>query len=205
MLLEVQELKTQKKLEKKFNFKFFKKNILISYYPVSSSNKKGIYEIKQLLKSLKSFINVRLIFTLPAFEIGSDLVKREIKRFVKTYDNAIMFKSLGTQNYISFLKYSNVILGNSSSALIEAPEMGTNIINIGERQKNRIRPKGVLDVPCENIKIKNAIDKSLKKKIKFQSIYPNIETSKKFSKIFFELNLKNELFKKFYDLDFNKK
>jgi GDP/UDP-N,N'-diacetylbacillosamine 2-epimerase (hydrolysing) len=195
----------KKKLEKKFNFKFYKKNILISYYCVSSNKKKVIYEINQLLKSLKSFKNVRFIFTLPAFEIGSDLVKREIKKFVKLNDNAIMFKSLGTQNYISFLKYSNVILGNSSSSLIEAPEMGTNVINIGDRQKNRIKPKGVLDVPCESIKIKNAIDKSLKKKIKFQSIYPNIETSKKFSKIFSELNLKDGLFKKFYDLDFNKK
>ena len=95
-----------------------------------------------------------------------------------------------------------MVIGNSSSGLIEAPIIGTKVINIGDRQKNRIKPKEIIDVPCKSKEISNAINLVMKKKIKYKNIYPNIKSSKKFAKILSNLNFNEVLKKKFFDLKF---
>ena len=60
------------------------------------------------------------------------------------------------------MKHSDLIVGNSSSGLIEAPVIGTRVINIGDRQKGRIRPKEIYDIKCN----KQIIEKAIKKNIK---------------------------------------
>ena len=89
------------------------------------------------MSSLSEFKDTRIIFTFPAFDIGSDIISKKIKLYIKQNKNAISFKSLGSQNYFSMLKYSNLVIGNSSSGLIEAPIIGTKVINVGDRQKNK--------------------------------------------------------------------
>ena len=91
------------------------------------------------------------------------------------------------------MKYSDLILGNSSSGLIEAPIIGTKVINIGDRQKNRIKPKEIIDVDCDSRAIKKAINLALKKNIKYKNIYPNIRSSEKFAKILKRLNFRQAL------------
>ena len=78
--------------------------------------------------------------------------------------------------------------------------LGTKVINIGERQKGRIRPIQVIDIDCKKSIIEKSIKNSLKSKIIFRNIYPNIKSSKKFIKILSKLNIKNALTKKFIDL-----
>ena len=124
---------------------FLKKNIIVNFYPNNEKNKDEFY-INQLLSSLSEFKDTRIIFTFPAFDIGSDIISKKIKLYIKQNKNAISFKSLGSQNYFSMLKYSNLVIGNSSSGLIEAPIIGTKVINVGDRQKNRIKPKEIFDV-----------------------------------------------------------
>ncbi|MDB9983199.1 UDP-N-acetylglucosamine 2-epimerase [Candidatus Pelagibacter sp.] len=193
-------------LEKRFNFTFFKKNFVVNFYPITNKKNKDKSYILELLNALERFKDVRIIFTLPAFDIGTDIIITEIKKFVKNNKNSIFFKSLGSVNYLSILHYSDLIIGNSSSGLIEAPSLGTKVINIGERQKGRIRPKQVIDIDCKKMTIEKAIANTLKSKIVFKNIYPNIKSSKKFVKILSELNTKNSLTKKFIDLKlFNEK
>ena len=193
-------------LEKRFNFTFLKKNFVVNFYPITNKKNKDKSYILELLNALERFKDVRIIFTLPAFDIGTDIIITEIKKFVKNNKNSIFFKSLGSVNYLSILHYSDLIIGNSSSGLIEAPSLGTKVINIGERQKGRIRPKQVIDIDCKKMTIEKAIANTLKSKIVFKNIYPNIKSSKKFVKILSELNTKNSLTKKFIDLKlFNEK
>ena len=190
----------KKDLEKKFNFKFLKRNIIVNFYPVTNEKNKDEFYINQLLSSLSEFKDTRIIFTFPAFDIGSDIISKKIKLYIKQNKNAISFKSLGSQNYFSMLKYSNLVIGNSSSGLIEAPIIGTKVINVGDRQKNRIKPKEIFDVPCNKNSIKKVIKIALEKNIKYKNIYPNIKSSKKFAKIISKLDFENVLKKKFYDL-----
>ena len=67
-----------------------------------------------------------------------------------------------------------MIIGNSSSGLIEAPVVGTKVINVGERQKGRIRPKEVININCEKKIIEKSIDRALKMKIKNLKIFIQI-------------------------------
>jgi GDP/UDP-N,N'-diacetylbacillosamine 2-epimerase (hydrolysing) len=187
-------------LEKRFNFTFLKKNFVVNFYPITNKKNKDKPYILELLGALERFKDVRIIFTLPVFDIGADIIITEIKKFVKKNKNSVFFKSLGSENYLSILKYSDLVIGNSSSGLVEAPMLGTKVINIGERQKGRIRPIQVIDIDCKKSIIEKSIKNSLKSKIIFRNIYPNIKSSKKFIKILSKLNIKNALTKKFIDL-----
>lgn len=195
------QILSKKIIEKKFNFSFSKKNFVVNFYAITNKKNTDKKNILQLLKALEKFKDVRIIFTLPAFDIGSDVIINEIKKFVKKNKNCVFFKSLGSQNYLSILKYSDLIIGNSSSGLIEAPIVGTKVINIGERQKGRIRPEEVININCEKSIIEKTINRALKIKIKFKNIYPNINSSQKFVKILKKLKIKNALIKKFNDLE----
>lgn len=192
---------SKKIIEKKFNFLFFKKNFVVNFYAITNKKNVDKQNILQLLKALEKFKDVRIIFTLPAFDIGSDVIIDEIKKFVKKNKNCVFFKSLGSQNYLSILKYSDLIIGNSSSGLIEAPIVGIKVINIGERQKGRIRPEEVININCEKSIIEKSINRALKIKIKFKNIYPNIKSSQKFANILKKLKIKKALTKKFNDLE----
>ena len=192
----------KKEVEKRLGFKFLRYNIVVNFYPLTNEKNKDEFYINQLLNSLSSLKNTRIIFTFPAFDIGSDIILKRIKLFVKNHKNTLTFKSLGSENYFSILKYSNLVIGNSSSGLIEAPIIGTKVINIGDRQKNRIKPKEIIDVPCKSKEIKNAINLVMKKNIMYKNIYPNIKSSKKFAKILSSLKLHHVLKKKFFDLKF---
>ena len=192
----------KKEVEKRLGFKFLRYNIVVNFYPLTNEKNKDEFYINQLLNSLSSLKNTRIIFTFPAFDIGSDIILKRIKLFVKKHKNALTFKSLGSENYFSILKYSNLVIGNSSSGLIEAPIIGTKVINIGDRQKNRIKPKEIIDVPCKSKEIKNAINSVMKKNIMYKNIYPNIKSSKKFAKILSSLKLHHVLKKRFFDLKF---
>ena len=187
-------------LEKRFNFTFLKKNFVVNFYPITNKKNKDKPYILELLGALERFKDVRIIFTLPVFDIGADIIITEIKKFVKKNKNSVFFKSLGSENYLSILKYSDLVIGNASSGLVEAPMLGTKVINIGERQKGRIRPIQVIDIDCKKSIIEKSIKNSLKSKIIFRNIYPNIKSSKKFIKILSKLNIKNALTKKFIDL-----
>ena len=193
-------------LEKRFNFTFLNKNFVVNFYPITNKRNKDKSNILELLKALDKFKDIRIIFTLPAFDVGTDIIITEIKKFVKKNKNCVFYKSLGSVNYLSILHHSDLIIGNSSSGLIEAPMVGTKVINIGERQKGRIRPKQVIDIDCKNKTIEKSIKNALKSNVIFKNIYPNIKSSKKFVKILSKLNFKNSLTKKFIDLkQFNEK
>ena len=196
------KLLSKKDLEKTLKIKFLKKTLVVNFYPITNEKKKDKFYILELLLALKKLKDYRIIFTLPAFDIGSDLISNEIKSFVRKNDNSFLFKSLGSLKYFSLLKYANLVIGNSSSGLIEAPIIGTKVINIGQRQNGRIRPKEIINIPCKRDIIYRTIKKIINKKIKFKIIYPRIDSSKRFVKILKKIRIDNSLNKKFYNLNF---
>jgi len=203
--LKQTNLLNKKRLEKRLNLKFSKKNILVTFHPETiKSRNENKNNLKELLKSLKHLKETTIIFTMPGADINFKMIVREIKKFVETNKKSYFFKSLGDELYFSLCKIVDLMLGNSSSGIIEMPSFKKGTINIGERQRGRVKPKSVLNVNFNEKKIRNRIRYSYSKK--FNSILKNVKnpydqgnSSDKLVKILSKINLKNILNKKFFD------
>lgn len=139
-----------------------KKIGIITYHPVTLESNSSKSQITELLKALEESKGTYWVFTSTNADTGGrDIIKR-IDKFVKKYpENTRLFTSLGQKRYLSVLKNASVMVGNSSSGLIEAPTLRLPVVNIGDRQKGRIRAKNVIDVKkCKKELILKAIKKA---------------------------------------------
>ena len=136
---------------------------ILTYHPVTHENNNGMNYIETLLNVVKGFSDIYWIITLPNADTGSRAIIKEIEDFVHNNSEiACLFSSLGQLRYLSLLKNATIMTGNSSSGLIEAPSFELPVVNIGDRQKGRIRAANVIDVPiCEQGKLKSAINKAI--------------------------------------------
>ena len=110
---------------------------------------------------------------------------------------------MGSENYLSIISHVDLIIGNSSSGIIEAPSLKTPSIDIGNRQKGRERAKSIFNCRPDQKEILNLIDKILrikKNKINFNNPYEKINVSKNIIKILENINYKKYLEKKFYNI-----
>ena len=197
----------KKGLEKNLNIKFKKNNFLITFNSFLDDKISVKVAIRNMFKALNKFKNTNYIFTFPNSDLESNNIIKMIIDFSKKNKNAYCFKSLGVQRYLSCMKICNVVVGNSSSGILEAPSLKTPTINIGNRQNGRIKAKSVIDCNYSSLGIQKAIKKALSKK--FQKKIKNIKnpyykknTSIKIMNIIEQI-LKNKItIKKFYDIRF---
>ena len=160
---------TKKEFQIKTNFIFGKYNFLITYHPETLSNDLGIEAFKNLLDVLNDF-NFNYLFTNPNADNGSEKIKVLIQSFVGLGNPKRLFiPSLGQELYLNGINLFDCILGNSSSGLIEAPLLGSKVINIGDRQKGRYKFGDVIDIKPN----KESIIKAIK------NVIYNKSTSKK--------------------------
>lgn len=203
----IKKIKLIKKsqLEKKLNINFKKKIALISYHPETLEKKKNKKNLINFLNALSEMKNFTLIFTMPNADIGYKYIVQELKKFTKKNKNSILIKSLGHEQYFSLCCYMNMMIGNSSSGIIEIPSFKKPTINIGNRQNGRLKPISVIDCSHNKRDILSKIDlansKYFNKKIKkIKNPYYKSDTSNKIKNILKKIDLKNLLFKKFIDL-----
>lgn len=136
----------KKKLQKNLNIKFQNKIIIVNYYPEILNLKKSLTNLKIILNVIKEFTKyVTIIFTLPSHDIENEKFTREIKNFCNHNINSFVFKNLGQKKYLSLLKISNLMIGNSSSGIYEMPSFRKFSINLGQRQSGRIASKSVIN------------------------------------------------------------
>lgn len=159
-------------LEKKFKFKFLKKNILVSFHPETLSEDYGIKGFNILLASLSKFKDTRIIFTGTNPDILNQKILKQIKVFNLKNKNSKLVYSMGKKGYLSCLKYCNLLIGNSSSGIIEAPSLNTPSINLGNRQKGRIFAKSVINMKFNKRLIIKQINKILYNKKRKKVINP---------------------------------
>jgi len=149
-------------LQKELGFKLGKKNALVTYHPATLESNTCAVSFNQLLLALDNFKDVKIIFTRPNADIGSFEIRRMIDDYVRrNIGRAKAFVSLGTLRYLSLIKNVDVVIGNSSSGIIEAPSFGKPTVNIGDRQKGRIRAKNVIDSGPKMKQILSSIKKAL--------------------------------------------
>jgi len=154
------KLLSKKELTKATGINFFEKNLLITYHPVTLENNTSNKHFQNLLDVLNNLENAYLIFTMPNADSGGRIIKKMIDDFVlKNPNNSIAFDSMGHLKYLSTLQFVDAVIGNSSSGLMEAPTFKIGTINIGDRQKGRIKAKSIIDCKPNSKSIKKALDK----------------------------------------------
>lgn len=147
-------------LEMELNILFDKPVFLITYHPVTLDIENIESQINALLDALKDF-DAKYIFTYPNADFGSKIIIDKINNFVKENNNAYIYYSLGQKRYLSLLKYADIVIGNSSSGIIEAPTFNVPVVNIGDRQKGRLRGNNIIDVGNRKEEIVVGINKAL--------------------------------------------
>ena len=151
------KLLSKNELMKKTNIKFGKKNLLVTYHPVTLENQSSKKHFQVLLDTLHELEDAYLIFTMPNADSDSRIIKEMIDECVVNHSNrSIAFTSMGHLNYLSTLQFVDGVIGNSSSGLLEAPTFKIGTINIGDRQKGRLKAKSVIDCEPTKQSIQNA-------------------------------------------------
>lgn len=150
-------------LSKSLNLNIKKKSYFIfTYHPETKYSDNEIKKLKIILKSLKQFIDKKVIITSSNHDVASNKINKFLIEFVDYNKNNFYFKhSLGSINYLSLISYSAGVIGNSSSGVIEAPFFNIPTINIGSRQLGRYMHLSVINVKHDSKDIVEAIRKSL--------------------------------------------
>lgn len=204
--IELMKFYTKEEFENSINFKLNKKNILITFHPVTLEKGMAEKQFKELLNAVDELKDTNIIIT----HSNSDMEVRKIIAMIEQYvasnsSKAISFSSLGYHRYLSALQFVDAVVGNSSSGIIEAPSFNIGTINIGNRQKGRVQPESVINCLPEKKCILEAFNvlysKEFKNKLKsIQNPYGKGGSSEKLLKILKEISFKDLLNKNFYDL-----
>lgn len=131
-------------LEASLGMSLGKRSLLVTFHPVTLEGDSAA-QMGALLSALGEFPDIHLVFTMPNADVGSRELSRLVDAFVAERENARAFTSLGQLRYLSCMRYVDGVVGNSSSGLAEAPSFGIGTVNIGDRQRGRLKAGSVID------------------------------------------------------------
>jgi GDP/UDP-N,N'-diacetylbacillosamine 2-epimerase (hydrolysing) len=154
--IRLMKLLDRDELEKELGISLWENFVIITYHPVTLGEVNSKIAFTILLEVLEEQEDLQLIFTMPNADADSRIIADLIRNFTeKNSSRAVFYTSLGQLRYLSALKHCDMVIGNSSSGIIEAPSFGIPTINIGDRQKGRIIPLSVIscDDNIEEIRI----------------------------------------------------
>lgn len=211
--LGVENIKTMnlmdiKELEDSIGFKLDKPYGLVTFHPVTMEDGKAKEQFEELLKALDNFKNMKFIITKANSDSDGRIINKLIDEYsINNKEKVISFTSMGKLRYLSAMKYCSLVIGNSSSGIIEAPSFNVPTINIGDRQKGRIQAKSVINCEPNFNDIKKAIVLALNTNFndeirKCESPYGSGQTSNEILKIIkdYLINNKINLKKSFYNI-----
>lgn len=190
------KLLTRQELFQKLQLDEQQPMFLITYHPETNGHINGIYE---LLKSLENYSDINLVFTKSNADNGGRLINEAIQQFILKHSNAKIFDSLGQLKYLSAVKNADVVIGNSSSGLIEVPYLETPTVNCGNRQEGREHPNSVFNTKMDADNIYHTIEEARKFSNKYEHIFGNGKVSEKIMTVLRSLP-SFSIQKGFYDL-----
>jgi UDP-N-acetylglucosamine 2-epimerase (non-hydrolysing)/GDP/UDP-N,N'-diacetylbacillosamine 2-epimerase (hydrolysing) len=178
-------------------------NILVTFHPLTIEAGRSVGALEELFAALSALDpKFRLFFTLANSDVEGRALNTLIKTFVSRRPNTIAVTSLGQLRYISLMNLVDVVVGNSSSGVLETPSLNVPTVDIGDRQKGRERASSVFNVPPEQSAISAAISKALLRgRQPTVSPYGDGESSQRFAAVIAAIPDFRTLLKKgFYDL-----
>lgn len=137
-----------------------KKYGVVTYHPVTQNDTTGEHEVRELIKALDHYRDsLSFIITIANADTGGDSINTIWMDEAKHHDNWLVVSSLGARRYLSAVKHSLMVIGNSSSGIVEAPALKVATINIGDRQKGRQQACSIINCNPEETSIVNSIQK----------------------------------------------
>lgn len=192
--------------EESINFKLLGVNFLVTYHPVTLESDSAEQQFLVLLDVFNKYKNAAIIFTKANADHDGRIINQLIDEFVKhNKDRAISFNSLGQLRYLSAIKHCQLVIGNSSSGLIEVPSFKKPTINVGDRQRGRIEAESVITCNPDQKSITDAIELALsdnfqEKLLHSTNPYGEGNSSKMIVEAMLNTSFENILKKKFYNL-----
>lgn len=201
-------LMTKDELENSLDFKFKEKLILVTFHPVTLEKETSKTQFENLLESLDHLNDTSIIFTKANADSDGRIINHLIDEYVKNNsEKATAYSSMGQVRYLSAMQYASMVVGNSSSGIIEAPSFNVPTVNIGDRQKGRIQAESVINCNSETSSIGKAISAAFtsefRQKIEqMKNPYGEGNTSQKILDLLKQyLESEKTLKKSFYDLE----
>ncbi len=202
------KLLSKEEFEISIDFKLNKRNVLVTYHPVTLEKESPAETFNNLLNELDKLDDTHIIFTHANSDKSGRVINQMILDYIQNHkDKAVEFKSLGQLRYLSALQYVDTVIGNSSSGIIEVPTFGIPTINIGDRQKGRIFSKSIIQVGSTAESMEKGIAKAFNKQflttIKGQKqVYGTGKATEHIMTVL--KNIKNiNLKKSFFDINFD--
>ena len=194
--LRRRKLFSREEIEKDLQLDFSQKTVVVAFHPVTIQ-RDTVTEADAVFDALEK-IPHQIIFCYPNSDAGSHQLIERAKEFCKNHPNAHLFVNLNHLKYWSLLKYSDLLLGNSSSGIMETASLELPTVNVGMRQKGREKPKNIIDVLPGTDAICAAIEKGLSADFR-QSLrgmtnpYGDGHASEKIAEILADVKLGDEL------------
>jgi UDP-hydrolysing UDP-N-acetyl-D-glucosamine 2-epimerase len=204
-LMKREKIISKQLLFDKFNFDIKKKIILVTYHPETLNQKNSIRNFNNMISVLLK-LRMQVIFTYPNSDFGHRFIINKYKKLCSKLINFRLIENAGQNLYVNLLKNSDLMLGNSSSGIVEAASFKLPVINIGNRQTGKVKPSNVIDCDgsLKSLKAKISLGLSSKFKNKIKKLKnpyeKKINLKKLIKKIILESKNKDFLIKKFIDI-----
>lgn len=181
---------------------------LCTYHPVTMERVNIVEQMKQFLKVIESTPELQFIVTKSNADMGGAEINRILDEAAGEIDNLHVYTSLGVRRYLSLMKWSEFVMGNSSSGIIETPIFQIPTINIGNRQKGRLQAGSIINCKTDVTSIKESIriamDKNFRRMCKtLDSPYGDGHAAENIASTIHEKLVCDEvrIMKKFFDLE----
>ena len=200
------KLLEKKELEESLQFPLDKPFFLVTFHSVTLENQKSGEQMKALLKALDVYQDHKLIMTYANSDTDGRIINQMLDNYSASFpERCLISPSLGYSRYLSAMRLCEAVIGNSSSGLLEAPALRVPTINVGDRQKGRIRTESIVDCEPETESILKAIKKiytnDFKRDLYLMKIpFERENTAENIVKILGAVPLGNVLKKHFFDL-----
>jgi len=160
--LRTMELPDRNTLADDLGINFRERTILVTFHPVTLDAEPSTVQFQALLDALDGLSEqYGVVVTKPNADPEGQALIAMVDRFAAARDHVSVFTSLGTRRYLGLMALADVVVGNSSSGLLEAPSLGTPTVNIGGRQDGRARAASVVDCPARSDRIAVAIEEAV--------------------------------------------
>ncbi len=176
--------------------------VVVTFHPVTLEAGEARQQVQELILAMKANPQYYYLITKANADVGGHLVNECLEQFAKETEGAKLTASLGMVRYLSAVRYSDFVLGNSSSGIIEAPAMGTPTVNIGNRQKGRLMADTIVSCKSAHEEITAAMHTAAQMERRKSKLYGDGHTSERITAILkdFLENNKINLEKKFYSI-----
>lgn len=146
-------------VEAALDFSLGADSLLVTFHP-PTLDADGAAQLDELLSALDALgPSTQLVFTMPNADSGARELRAMIEAFVASHANARAYTSLGQLRYLSTMRQVDAVVGNSSSGIIEAPSFGIGTIDIGDRQRGRLRAASVIHCAPQRDAIRDALER----------------------------------------------